>query len=423
VANPNFFIVCAFFFFVFFFCGFDSLQLTVQTNKINAFIPLAEFDRGLAVINLLTRVLARSDAIGTDWHDHPMVLSRTESPIVHRLPATPSTLHWGYFDPRLEPALTVASGDLVAIETLTHHAGDAPDLLMDAGISDVFDRVTDRGPGPHLLTGPIAVDGARPGDVLQVDILEATPRLPYGSNLAAHWGFLYGEIPVERVTIYELDTDASLGRALFAYDWTATPLADQPGTIVSPDEDARQPALPGVVVPLRPHFGTMGVAPAAPQRVSSVPPGDHGGNVDNWRIGAGGTMYYPIQVPGALLSVGDPHVSQGDGEVSGTALESSLNGLLRLTIRRDLPFTVPVLETSTELLVHGFGDALDEAMKSAALRTHGILQSYLGLSRADAYSFMSVAADFTVTQVVDQRQGVHGRIDKRCFPRWTGIPA
>jgi acetamidase/formamidase len=353
-----------------------------------------------------------------------MVLTPAASATVHRLPATPSTVHWGYFDPRPEPAVTIASGDLVAIETLTHHAGDAPDLLMDAGITDVFDRVTDRGPGPHLLTGPIAVDGARPGDVLQVDILEAAPRLPYGSNLAAHWGFLYREIPVERVTIYQLDTAAHLGRALFGYDWTTTPLADQPGTIVDPDMDARQPALPGVVVPLRPHFGTMGVAPAAAERVSSVPPGDHGGNVDNWRIGSGGTMYYPVQVPGGLLSVGDPHVSQGDGEVSGTALEASLNGLLRLTIRRDLPFTVPVLETDTELLIHGFGDTLDEAMKAAALRTHGILQSYLGLSRADAYSFMSVAVDFTVTQVVDQRQGVHGRIDKRCFPRWTaGIPA
>jgi acetamidase/formamidase len=342
-----------------------------------------------------------------------MVLSPAASATVHRLPAVPSTVHWGYFDPRLEPVLTVAPGDLVSIETLTHHAGDAPDLLMDAGITDIFDRVTDRGPGPHLLTGPIAVDGARPGDVLQVDILEAAPRLPYGSNLAAHWGFLYGEIPVERVTIYELDTHASVGRALFGYDWTATPLANQPGTIVSADPDARQPALPG----------TMGVAPAAPERVSSVPPGDHGGNVDNWRIGAGGTMYYPVQVPGALLSIGDPHVSQGDGEISGTALEASLNGLLRLTIRRDLPFTVPVLETATELLVHGFGDTLDDAMKAAALRTHAILQSYLGLSRADAYSFMSVAADFTVTQVVDQRQGVHGRIDKRCFPRWTEISA
>jgi acetamidase/formamidase len=341
----------------------------------------------------------------------------------HGLPATPSTVHWGYFDPRLEPALVVASGDLVAIETLTHHAGDAPDLLMDAGVADVFDRVQDRGPGPHLLTGPIAVEGARPGDVLQVDILSATPRLPYGSNLAGHWGHLYAELPGERVTIYELDVDALLGRALFGYDWTVTPLADQPGTIVVPDVAAREPALAGVVVPLRPHFGTMGVAPAEPQRVSSVPPGDHGGNVDNWRIGAGGRMYYPVQVAGALLSVGDPHVSQGDGEISGTALESSLNGLLRLTIRRDLPFTVPVLETATELLVHGFGDTLDAAMKAAALRTLDVLVLTFGLSRRDAYSFMSVAVDFTVTQVVDQRQGVHGRIDKRCFPRWPGVAA
>lgn len=341
----------------------------------------------------------------------------------HDLPATPSTVHWGYFDPRLAPALVVASGDLVAIETLTHHAGDAPDLLMDPRIADVFASVTDRGPGPHLLTGPIAVEGARPGDVLQVDILSATPRLPYGSNLAGHWGHLYDELPGERVTVYELDADALLGRALFGYDWTATPLANQPGTIVVPDAAAREPALPGVVVPLRPHFGTMGVAPAAPERVSSVPPGDHGGNVDNWRVGAGGRMFYPVQVPGALLSVGDPHVSQGDGEISGTALESSLNGLLRLTIRRDLPFTVPVLETSTELLVHGFGDTLDAAMKAAALRTLDVLGLVFGLTRRDAYSFMSVAVDFTVTQVVDQRQGVHGRIDKRCFPRWPGVAA
>lgn len=336
----------------------------------------------------------------------------------HFLPATPSTVHWGFFDPRLDPVLTVSSGDLVQIETLTHHAGDAPDLLMDAGIDAVFEQVTDRGPGPHLLTGPIAIEGARPGDVLQVDILEAVPRLPYGSNLAAHWGHLYAEVPGERVTIYGFDADALVGRALFGYDWTATPLADQAGTIVTPDAAAREPALPGVVVPLRPHFGTMGVAPAAPERVSSVPPGDHGGNVDNWRIGAGGRMYYPVQVPGALLSVGDPHVSQGDGEISGTALESSLNGLLRLTIRRDLPFTAPILETATELLVHGFGGTLDEAMKAAALKTLEVLQQHVGLTRRDAYSFMSVAVDFTVTQVVDQRQGVHGRIDKRCFPNW-----
>jgi acetamidase/formamidase len=346
---------------------------------------------------------------------------RGVTPTVHLLPATPEAVHWGFFDPRLPPALTVMSGDLVAIETLTHHAGDAPDLLMDAGIRDVFERVGDRGPGVHILTGPIAVAGAQPGDVLQVDILEASPRLPYGSNLAAHWGHLYDEIPVERVTVYELDPSAMLGRAVFAYDWTATPLADQIGIVVTPDPDRRERALADVVVPLRPHFGTMGVAPAEPERVSSIPPGDHGGNIDNWRVGAGGRMYYPVQVAGALLSVGDPHVSQGDGEISGTALEASVNGLLRLTIRRDLVYRVPVLETTMELFVHGFGGTLDEAMKSATLRTLAILQDQFGLSRADAYSFMSVAVDFTVTQVVDQRQGVHGRIDKRCFPTWPGF--
>jgi acetamidase/formamidase len=337
---------------------------------------------------------------------------------MYELAATPATVHWGYFDSRLEPVLTVESGALVRIEALTHHAGDAPDLLMDEGIERVFAEVQDRGPGPHLLTGPIAVAGARPGDVLQVDILAADARLPYGSNLAGHWGHLYEDFGKERVTIYELDLSAMLGRALFGFDWTTTPLADAPGTIVEPGSVRREPALAGVVVPLRPHFGTIGLAPAAPGRISSVPPGDHGGNIDNWRIGAGARMLYPVQVPGGLLSVGDPHVSQGDGEVSGTALEASLNGLLRLTVRRDLTTRVPVLETATELLVHGFGDDLDEAMRAATRRALDLLGSQFGLTRDDAYSFASVAVDFTVTQVVDGRQGVHARIDKRCFPFW-----
>jgi acetamidase/formamidase len=339
---------------------------------------------------------------------------------LHELAATPTTVHWGYFDHALEPVLTVRSGDLVRIEALTHHAGDAPDLLMDEGIERVFAEVSERGPGPHLLTGPIAVAGARPGDVLQVDILQAEPRLGFGSNFAGHWGHLYGDFAKERVTIFELDTEAMLGRARFAYDWAHEPGSTAPGTIVAPDEEAREPALEGVVVGLRPHFGTMGVAPAQPGRHSSIPPADHGGNIDNWRIGAGGRMLYPVQVAGALLSVGDPHVSQGDGEVSGTALEASLNGLLRLTLRRDLDIRVPVLETAGELLVHGFGDTLDEAMLAASRRTLDLLGSRYGLSRDDAYAFMSVAVDFTVTQVVDLRQGVHGRIDKRCFPRFAG---
>ncbi len=332
---------------------------------------------------------------------------------LHELPATPQTVHWGHFDPALPPVLTVASGDVVRIEAVTHHAGDAPDLLMDDGIAAIFDQVQDRGPGPHVLTGPIAVAGARPGDVLEVRILSAEPRLAYGSNLAAGWGQLHDDFGHERVTVYRIDAAARLGRAVFAYDWTH---GDAPGTIVAPDPGSRVPALAGVQVPLRPHFGTMGVAPATPGRTSSIPPGDHGGNIDNWRIGAGATMHYPVAVPGALLSVGDPHVSQGDGEVSGTALEASLTGLIQLTIRRDLPYTVPVLEDATHVLVHGFGDDLDEAMLAASRRTIDLLGQRYGLSRDDAYSLLSVACDFTVTQVVDGRKGIHASFAKAMFP-------
>ncbi len=334
---------------------------------------------------------------------------------IHDLVATPANVHWGYFDHALRPALEIDPGDLVRIETITHQAGDAPDLMMDDAIHEIFAQVTDRGPGPHLLTGPVSVRGAHPGDTLEVTILSLEPRLPYGANLAAHWGHLYDEFAKERVTIYGFDLDAGLAHAEFAYDWTLTPLADEPGIVVPPESITAVPALEGVHIPLRPHFGTMGVAPAAPGRHSSVPPGDHGGNIDNWRIGAGATMHYPVLVEGALLSAGDPHVSQGDGEVSGTALESSLSGLLRIDVRRDLGFGYPVMETPTSWTVHGFGDDLDAAMKQAALRLVDLISTRFGTSRDDAYSLMSVACYFVVTQVVDQKQGVHATVSKNLF--------
>jgi acetamidase/formamidase len=336
---------------------------------------------------------------------------------IHELRATAETVRWGYFDNSAPPALTVASGDLVRIEAVTHHAGDAPDLLMDDGIRALFGQVSDRGPGPHILTGPIAVEGARAGDTLEVRILELEPRLDHGSNLAGHWGHLYRDFGKERVTVYRIDQVAGLAHAAFAYDWSTTPLANSPGTRVEPGSTVREPALAGVAIPLRPHFGTMGVAPADPGRHSSVPPGNHGGNIDNWRIGAGATMHYPVLVDGGLLSIGDPHVSQGDGEISGTALEASLNGLIALRVRRDLGFGYPVLETAESWTVHGFGDDLDEAMRSASLRLLDLLGTMFALSRDDAYSLMSVACDFTITQVVDQRQGVHATVAKRLFVR------
>ena len=336
---------------------------------------------------------------------------------LHTLRATPETIHWGYFDPALAPALTIRSGDLVQVQAVTHHAGDDPVLMMDESVARIFSEVpeADRNPGVHIMTGPIAIEGARPGDMLEVRYLRMTPRFRYGSNLAANWGYLYKEFDErERVTIYALDENAHTASALYAYDFPGTYLI--PGTITRCPECDRQKALEGIRVPVRPHLGTAGVAPDIAGRTSTIPPGLHGGNIDNWRIGAGSTMYYPVQVDGALFSVGDPHISQGDGEISGTAIEASLDVLMQIVLRRDFEFNSPLLETPKNWIVHGFHEDLNQAMRFAAVDMLDLLTTHRGLSRNDAYSLMSVAADFGVTQVVDGRQGVHVRIARDMFP-------
>jgi len=336
---------------------------------------------------------------------------------LHRLPATPETVHWGYFSPEIAPALRVKSGDLVQAEAVTHHAGDAPELMFDAGVERLFREIAPetRAPGVHIMTGPIYVEGAEPGDMLEVRYLSMHPRVNYGSNLAANWGHLYQEFGErERVTIYEIDANANAARALYAYDFPGKYLV--PGTVTHCPACDRQPALEGITIPARPHLGTAGVAPAVDAPVSTIPPGLHGGNIDNWRIGAGATMYYPVQVKGALFSIGDPHVSQGDGEISGTAIEASLDVLFQVVLRKDFSFPSPLLESPRTWIVHGFHEDLDQAMKNAALDMLTLLTEHQGLSRNDAYSLMSVAADFGVTQVVDGTQGIHCRIERGLFP-------
>jgi acetamidase/formamidase len=336
---------------------------------------------------------------------------------LHALRATPSTVHWGYFDASLAPVLRVRSGDLVQAETISPHAGDDPDLMFDAAIEALYRGIpeAERYPGPHIMTGPIFVENARPGDMLEVRYLKMTPRCQYGSNLAAHWGHLYRELgEKERVTIYRINDGAQTAQALYAYDFPGKYTI--PGTITRCPACDRQSALAGVRVPLRPHLGAAGVAPDLPGRISTVPPGKHGGNIDNWRIGAGATMYYPVQVDGALFSVGDPHISQGDGEIAGTAIESSLDVLFQVSVRRHFSFPSPLLETPDSWIVHGFNEDLNVAMREAALDMLRLLTEQRRLSRDDAYSLMSVAADFAVTQVVDQRQGVHVRIPRAIFP-------
>jgi acetamidase/formamidase len=336
---------------------------------------------------------------------------------LHHLRATPQTVHWGYFDAALAPALRVKSGDLIQAEAITHHAGDAPELMMDAGVEKIFTDIPpeDRNPGVHIMTGPIFVEDAKPGDILEVRYLSMTTRNRYGSNLAANWGYLYKEFgETERVTIYELDPAGNTAHALYAYQFPGKYLV--PGTITRCPECDRQRALQGVRIPVRPHLGTAGVAPDAAGRVSTIPPGLHGGNIDNWRIGAGATMYYPVQVDGGLFSIGDPHISQGDGELSGTAIESSLDVLFQIILRRDFTFASPLLETPECWIVHGFNEDLNVAMRDASLGMLTLLHDHKGLSKNDAYSLMSVAADFAVTQVVDGRQGIHVRMPRGIFP-------
>lgn len=409
----------------------------------------------------------------------------------HVLPVTPSTVHWGYFSKVVAPALTLRSGDRATIETLTHHAGDDYDRMIagDPGAESVFEwtrerkAIARRGAGPtegpfqrgcgeglgvHLLTGPVVVENAEPGDILEVRILDVRPRpsgnrayagRSFGSNVAASWGFHYHDLieepkPREVVTIFELfGADESCARALYNYVWM--PQTDPDGFVHSTIDYPgvrvdhalvrhRDNVLSNITIPARLHFGTMGLAPAEADYVSSIPPNATGGNIDDWRIGKGARMYYPVAVPGAFFSVGDSHAAQGDSELGGTAIETSLTGDFEFVLHkaRDLEGTMlegldhPLLETDRQWTVYGFtfpnylaalgpnaqhevaGHAsLDRAMRDAFRKLRRLLMTAHHLGEDEAIALMSVAADFGVTQVVDANWGVHGSIRKDVFSR------
>lgn len=343
--------------------------------------------------------------------------------------ASPDSCFWGYFDPGLPPALTVDPGTVVEIEAVTHHSGDAPDLLMDEGIRAIWEGIAPetRTPGVHVMTGPIEVAGAEPGDALVVEILDMWPRMAYGSNCAAHWGRLYDDFGKERITIYELDAPRlsvdgggyagfpAKATPLFGFDFTERELYDLPGVISPPSDEAREAFSRSVSVPVRPHLGVMGVAPPGTERISSVPPGVFGGNVDNWRFGPGAVIRYPVFHPGAMFYVGDPHFAQGDGELCGTAIEASLDVRLRLSVEPAAAPEAPVLEHQGLIYTHGFGENLDEAMLHAARQTVDLLTDRFALTRDEAYSIASVAVDIGITQVVDGTVGCHAAIDPSMF--------
>jgi acetamidase/formamidase len=335
----------------------------------------------------------------------------------HRLAATPDHCFWGFFDRDLPAALVADPGDDIAVETLTHHAGDAPDLLMDDGVRAVYAAITERGPGVHVMTGPIDVRGVAAGSTLAVHIHDLAPRLPYGSTMAAHWGALHDRFQVEWATIWGLGTDPDgtvLAEPCFQYDVTKRARYDRPGHVTEPEDEERRPFSGRVRVPVRPHFGVIGVAPPDPGRHSSIPPGVFGGNVDQWRTGAGTTLHLPVFRDGAGLFVGDPHLGQGDGEVCGTAIEASLDARIRVD-RSPWCVDAPVLETPTHWYTHGFDADLDVAMRQAVERLVALVHDAYGLTEREAYVLASVAADVGVTQVVDTNLGCHAGIAKAIF--------
>ncbi len=409
----------------------------------------------------------------------------------HHVPATDKTVHWGYFSKNLPPVVEVDSGDFVTLETLTHHANDDFDRMIkgDPGAESVFywdkDRkgVDRRGAGPmdasilgrgagegfgvHICTGPVFVRGAEPGDILEVRILDVQPRpsgnpeyagRSFGSNAAAWWGFHYKDLieepnPREVITIYEVDPsgDIDWARAVYNFRWTpqTDPFGvvhktiDYPGVPVDHSSvEERHDILKHARIPIRPHFGVIGLAPSEVDIVDSIPPSYTGGNIDNWRIGKGATMYYPVAVTGGLLSAGDPHASQGDSELCGTAVECSLTGTFQLIVhKRDSlkgtpleELNYPLLETQNEWLVHGFSFAnflaelgpeaqskiyekssVDLALRDAFRKMRQFLMTTQNLSEDEAISLITVAVDFGITQVVDGNWGVHSILKKSIF--------
>ncbi len=305
----------------------------------------------------------------------------------HRLPATPQTIAYGHYWSESKPVLRIRSGDIIDVETMLTNT---PQRLEAAGVAaadvepslrDIVTQVTDRGPGGHILTGPVYVEGALPGDVLEVKVLSIDLPIAYGYNGCS--GFM-------------------------------RELCERPTTTIIPLDRRRMTAeFAGFTIPLKPFFGSMGVAPPPERgRVSSNPPDIHAGNLDNKELVAGTTLYIPVHVAGALFEVGDGHAAQGDGEVNQTAIETSLRGRLQLTVRKDMKLEWPLGETSTHWITMGMDKDLTVATRICLQNTVKFLQQRTGLSQTQAYQLASLAVDFRITQLVDGNVGVHAMVAK-----------
>jgi acetamidase/formamidase len=324
------------------------------------------------------------------------VVASAQSPPTHELKLLPQNIHWGYYDAAVKPVLRIASGDTVRIETMIARgiprlkAAGLPDAEIPESLKAVESAVTERGPGAHPMTGPIWVEGAEPGDVLEVKMLAFEFLHPYGvSGFMPGGGTLPDDFPYARFKLVRFDTRA--GTADFGS---------------------------GITLKLAPFFGSVGVAPSPlVGRVSSNPPGPHTGNLDNKELVAGSTLYLPVHVPGALLSIGDGHAMQGDGEVSLTALETSLRGTVQVTVRKGRHLNWPRAETPTHYITMGLNTDLDEAAEMAVREMVQFLVEEKKMNRDEAYILCSLAVDLHVTQLVDGTKGVHAMVAKSIFSR------
>lgn len=320
--------------------------------------------------------------------------SRTASGAHYTLEPTPKTIEWGYYDASVPPVLRIRSGDTVEIHTLIT---SSPQRLEDAGIPpnqveqplrDIFQQVTVKGPGPHILTGPIYIEDAQPGDALEIRMPSIRLAVPYAYNSSnPGTGFLAEDYPSAKMKIIPLDEKR--GVAHFA---------------------------DGIDLPLRPFFGSMGVAPPELSgRISSRPPWIHGGNIDDRELVAGTILYLPVHVRGALFEVGDGHAGQGHGEVDGTAMETSLIGTFQFIVRKDMHIRWPRAETPASFITMGLHEDLNEATKIALRELIDFLMKEKHLSHDDAYMLASVAADLSITELVDANKGVQASILKSIF--------
>jgi acetamidase/formamidase len=312
----------------------------------------------------------------------------------HRLDAAADTVHWGYFDAALKPLITVDPGDTVTISTVSGSPSHLPKadsgFTVPKALPAIHAGVEQKLGGPHILTGPVAVRGAIGGQVLEVRIKAIELHYDWGYNLIRP---LAGALPddFDRMRLIHIPLDRA--RMTGKLPW-------------------------GLELPLRPFFGIMAVAPpVAWGAVASPPPRRNGGNIDNKELVAGTTLYLPIHVDGALFSVGDGHGAQGDGEVCITAIETGLIGTFELHVHDDMHLEWPMAETPTHVMTMAFDPDLDDAVVIALRDMIKLICARAAISREDAYTLCSLAADLRVTQVVNGSKGIHVMLEKKYLAR------